>query len=81
MILPFEQYFDGIVEKVKVFKMEYLQECIDYLEKDFAIKVTNYKCNTSHHDLYTQYYNADTQKKVEEIYAWELQNFHYKFGL
>jgi hypothetical protein len=79
MILPYNQYFEGVIEKVQVFKVENIQECINYLQENFNIEVRNYKCNTSQHDHYTQYYTKDTRKKIEEIYAWELERFGYEF--
>lgn len=79
MYMPFEQYFEGVIDKVIVFKTENITECISFLKDRFGIEVNNYAYNTSEHDHYSTYYTDDMRRKVEEVYAWEIQRFGYTF--
>lgn len=79
MYLPFEQYFENVLDKLKVFKLENIDECINYLDETHNIQVKNYICNQSEHEHYSTYYTPDLINKVQEVYAWEIEHFNYKF--
>lgn len=79
MFLPIQEYFEGVIDHVRFFQMENMQECLDWLEASYGIKVVNKKTNSLPHSHYSKYYDQPTKDMVSTIYAYEIERFGYHF--
>jgi hypothetical protein len=79
MFLPIQEYFEGVLDHVKFFQMGNMQECLDWLDTSYGIKVTNKRINSLPHAHYSKYYDQATKDMVTVIYAYEIKRFGYRF--
>lgn len=65
---------------VKVFKLEYINDMVEYVYKRTGIKMQLGHINRSSRDAnYSRYYNDKTKKMVEEIYYSDVELGQYQF--
>lgn len=77
--MPLERYFDGVLNNVTFFKLENINQCIDWLRKNYSIDIENKKVNTSTHDHYSTYYSPYMVELVKDMYKYEIEKFDYTF--
>lgn len=80
MYLPIDIYFEGVIDKVRLFEMSNLEEVVGWLANKGvntelpAGRIINGSC----HRNYEQYYTKDMADLVYNMYKWEIDTFHYK---
>ena len=84
MILPVERYFEGVLDRIMFFKIEdennhgyfscFLRERGENPE---VLKKEGLPKNSMKHEPHTAYYTDDIKKKVDDIYAYEINRFGY----
>lgn len=78
MFMPVAQYFEGVLDKVRFFQMHDLCAFIDFMKKEHGVIIEDTtKTNTTDHEHYSTYYTPELKKKVDEMYAYEIERFGY----
>lgn len=76
--MPVAQYFEGVLDKVRFFQMHDLGAFIDFMKKEHGVIIEDTtKTNTTDHEHYSTYYTPELKKKVDEMYAYEIERFGY----
>ena len=74
-------FFKGIESSVTYVRFENLQRDFNLVCDKIGIPNFNLTIrNNTQHDHYTTYYTDNSRKKVEQLYAEDLEYFNYKFG-
>ena len=82
MYMPFEEYFKGVDDRIRVFKLDDLATLRDFL---YEISRSRYDlpldevANASRHDHYTKVFNDETREIVERVYRHEISRFGFVF--
>ena len=79
MYMPFDKYFDGVHEKVKVFQISELDKLADFLQAHNIPFDYSKKINTTVHEHYSKYFTPELIDMVKEVYKWEIDKFEYKY--
>lgn len=79
MYLPLDKYCESTLDKIKFFKLEEIDKCIEWLDRNYSITIENKKVNTTDHDHYSAYYTPHMIELVKEVFKYELDRFGYVF--
>lgn len=77
MYMPFDMYFEGVIDNVNVFHVEDLPSFIDFFQSHFQKRLKNYVVNKTAHDPIDSYYTPDLVEKVNEVYKYEILRFGF----
>ena len=81
MFAPIDKYFEGVpLDKIRFFDTNNLYSVLDYLKSRKLESPTSIqKTNSTIHNHYSSYYTPELVSMVQQVYAWELQRFKYRF--
>ena len=79
MYMPADKYFDGVFDKVQFFKVENMEECLDWLRTKWGINIQNRVTNSTHHEHYSKYYDPEMRAMVARMFKYEIVKFGYTF--
>jgi hypothetical protein len=79
MFMPFEKYFEGVLDRLMIFQMTELEKVENLLSRYGVSLDTSKKVNTSKHDHYSTYYTSEMERMIYEVYKYEIDRFGYVF--
>ena len=79
MFAPFDLYFDGVIDRMRVFQLDALDEVDAFLSPFGVASVPRKVVNSRPHAPFRTFYsNPKTVTTVELVYAYEIERFGYK---
>lgn len=78
MYLPVNEYFGDLVERVRFFQMDNLQELANFMEHNTHVRTDPDMVINSTYHQYKYEYDEDMVRMVQEVYRYELQRFKYE---
>jgi hypothetical protein len=77
MAMPYEAYFAGVIDRVRVFRMEALDEAAAFVKEALGVELrADVRVNATVHAPWQTYYDDDLRRLVAEMYAWEIARWY-----